>query len=352
MARPSQLDRSSARLSRINDDEPLDVSAASRMPTSPAHRSVRACCVLVVTVGGPTHDRDGQLPEGRQATGAPGSTERGPGPGGTAVSPFTAGRAAGPSSSRRGTPSPCNSRRIWRAFPHPSASRRRIKPSKRSRPLAGRPGLPVRAGVRPDVVLDRLEVHPEGSADGPKGGRPPGASAAPARTGSGDPPISDCGPPRGSLPRLCAVATGPSPGARHGGRRARSPDRSRASLQDPLGGFAGVLHRCQRSATCTASGAASPAAWAYAVARSRETTSTPGRARSQAATVAASRSGSRSITRRRSRSTRMVPYREPLRKAKSSTPGRGAWDRPGGAATHPPQERVGADRHRQAGREP
>jgi hypothetical protein len=65
--------------------------------------------------------------------------------------------------------------------------------------------------------------------------------------------------------------------------------------------------RCQRSATWVASGAASRAACAYAVARSRLITSTPAWDRSQPASAADSRSGRRSITRRRSRSTRMVP---------------------------------------------
>jgi hypothetical protein len=65
--------------------------------------------------------------------------------------------------------------------------------------------------------------------------------------------------------------------------------------------------RCQRSATCTACGAALVAAWPYPPPRSREMTVISGWRDSQTSTVAGSRSGRRSTTQRRSRSQMILP---------------------------------------------
>jgi len=80
-----------------------------------------------------------------------------------------------------------------------------------------------------------------------------------------------------------------------------------------------VRSRCKRSATWTAAGAPCCTPSAYSPPRSRLTTWTPGCSRSHAAPAPAERSGKRSTTRWRSRSTRIVPYVRPVRKAKSST---------------------------------
>nr|WP_300610178.1 hypothetical protein [Trebonia sp.] len=68
---------------------------------------------------------------------------------------------------------------------------------------------------------------------------------------------------------------------------------------------------------------------AYAPARSRHTTATPGCSRSQAASVSAPRSGSTSTGLRLSMSVKMVSYDWPRRTAKSSTPGTSIWPAPG-----------------------
>jgi hypothetical protein len=95
--------------------------------------------------------------------------------------------------------------------------------------------------------------------------------------------------------------------------------RSRLRSTSPSASAA-LLTRWKRSATCRAPGAPWAAASAYSPARSRDTISVPGWARSQATSGAASRPRRTSTGRRVSRSTNRVAYRLPRRSAKSSTP--------------------------------
>src|SRR5215203_319408 len=81
-----------------------------------------------------------------------------------------------------------------------------------------------------------------------------------------------------------------------------------------------LRRRCQRSATCRASGAPALAPSRQTFERSRPTTSTLGCCPSHRAMDSTECPSNRSTTRRRSRSTRMVPEAWPLLKPKSSTP--------------------------------
>ena len=81
-----------------------------------------------------------------------------------------------------------------------------------------------------------------------------------------------------------------------------------------------LASRCQRSATCNASGAPSVAPYVKESPRSRLKISTPRWRDNQSRNDSLLRSGSKSIGRRVSRSQRIVPSVCRLRKAKSSKP--------------------------------
>lgn len=100
-------------------------------------------------------------------------------------------------------------------------------------------------------------------------------------------------------------------GVRNLGRR-RSSNRSKVSRR--------LTSKCQRSATCWAWGTPKVMPRVYSPDRSRATVFTLVCAFNHSARVSAVRSSSRSTTRRRWRSTKIVPYTRPRRLAQSSTP--------------------------------
>ena len=105
------------------------------------------------------------------------------------------------------------------------------------------PRLPVRAGVGPDVALDRLEIHAQGSGD-PAQGRPvrlhsadllePGQTSLPLRAANRLARVRDGATDHGHWFVACGL---------YAATAEQLPDRGRAPLEDPLGDLAGVLHQ-------------------------------------------------------------------------------------------------------------
>ena len=124
-ARSDQSSRSCGRLWRINEANPSIVSATSRMTASPEHKVARACWSsssrsvgrrTIVTASCRKDGRAGRSWAGDTGAGAPAGS----------ASAFNRRTRCWTTVLPPWYPVACNSRRICRAFPHPSASRRRM----------------------------------------------------------------------------------------------------------------------------------------------------------------------------------------------------------------------------------